>query len=189
MAMKSQSFPMASSMMWPHCPTCKYWCMCTRTHMKTQLSAPVAAHVNLSALTAEFVKSTHMLHTHTHMHKSGQTAGECGSQWPICSPLWWAAREPNPRLISHSPVVEATHRRLYCLFFLSHLWNARRHSLRRTHSPWSVDLSVCLCLSVILCVCVCAAWALCGCGYTCKTTLSEVCARLYLLHPPTVADQ
>lgn len=95
--------------------------------------------------------------THTHTHTlssarrgSGQTGRECGSQWPVCSPLWWAPHELSPPLISHSPVVKATHRPLYCLISLWHLWDTH------ARSPTHMHFSICFGLFIYVCNFVCA---------------------------------
>lgn len=106
---------------------------------------------------------------------SGQTGRECGSQWPVCSPLWWAPHEPSPPLISLSPVVKATHRPLYCLISLWHLWDMHTRSPTHTHSPWSVDFSICFGLFIYVCnfVCVSVSRVVCSryawtCGHVQK---------------------
>lgn len=77
----------------------------------------------------------------------------CGSQWPVCSPLWWAPHGLNPGLISHSPVVKATHRPLLLHHFPCHVSETHTH----TDSPWSEDFGVCLSMSAILRVLVVCA--------------------------------
>lgn len=128
-------------------------------------------------------------HVHTHVQAqrgSGQTGGERGSQWPVCSPLWWALHEPGPPSISHSPVVKATHRPLYCLISPSHLRNTHTFTNTYTDSSWSVDFSVCFGLFIYVCnfVCVCVR-RVCGCAWTCGhvSNYTEVSLQHALCHP------
>ena len=172
MATRSRSFPMASSTTWPHFPTCKY------THTRTKLYAPDGSLCDIICTYHRVcVFCTHVrTRTRTHCEAqrgSGQTAGERGSQWPVCAPLWWARHEPSPPLISRGPVVKVAHRPLYCLICLSHLNNTHTHTHTHTQTSTSTHRfsMVCglYCLFIYVCnftcVCVCVCVCVCGCGH------------------------
>ena len=150
MATRSRSFPTASSTTWPHFPTCKY----THTHTHTTVCPDGSPCDTICTNHRVCVFCTHV-RTRTHCEAqrgSGQTAGECGSQWPVCAPLWWARREPSPPLISRGPVVKATHRPLCCLICLSHLNNAHTHTHTNVHEHTQILHGLWTLLFVYLCL-------------------------------------
>ena len=93
-------------------------------------------------LRSKFVKWKQCRHTFRCKGGEGLVRCECGSEWALCCAFWPAPREQSPSL--KSPVLETTHRSLYCLISLQHLPNTY-------NSTCSAGFRACLCMSVIMC--------------------------------------
>lgn len=142
MAMKSRSFPMASSTTWPRFLICK---SCHTGNFLLPALNRWACQV-----------CTHVEHTHTQTHKSGQTAGECGRQWPVCSPLWWAPQQPKSPW-SATVLRLKQHTEAFNVSSPCHISETHRH--KRADSAWSVECRVCILVFNMVCVVAMWLWA------------------------------